>query len=108
MYIKYKDFTGQLNEGEVLLMSHDEFVQGGKGITGAYTQVSGTNVPTVTCLDNTNISATDMDSTLIAYANCTKDNGTFSASGMTRTSASDAAVATLTGRGWTISGLTTV
>ena len=40
MYIKYKDFTGQLNEGEVLLMSHDEFVQGGKDITGVPTAVT--------------------------------------------------------------------
>jgi len=77
-------------------------------ITGAYTQVNGTNVPSITYLDNTNISATDMDSTLIAYSLCTKDNGTFRANGMTRTSVSDDAVSTLTSRGWTISGLTKV
>ena len=69
-------------------------------ITGAYTQVNGNNVPTTTYLDYTGLSATDMDNTLIAYANCTKDNGTFRANGMTRTSRSDTAVSTLTGRGW--------
>ena len=40
MYIKYKDYKGQLNEGEVLLMSHDEFVQGGKDIKGVPTAVT--------------------------------------------------------------------
>ena len=30
MYIKLKDFTGKLNKEDVLLMSHDEFVEGGK------------------------------------------------------------------------------
>lgn len=40
MYIKYKDYKGQLNEGEVLLMSHDEFVQGGKDIMGVPTAVT--------------------------------------------------------------------
>lgn len=34
MYIKYSNFTGTLAEGDVLLMSHDEFVNGGKDITG--------------------------------------------------------------------------
>ena len=34
MYIKYKDYTGEINEGDMLLMSHDEFVSGGKGIEG--------------------------------------------------------------------------
>jgi len=46
-----------------------------------------------------------MDDTLIAYAAATKNNGTFTATGKNRTAASDAAIATLTGRGWTISGL---
>ena len=40
MYIKCKDYKGQLNEGEILLMSHDEFVQGGKDITGVPTAVT--------------------------------------------------------------------
>jgi len=34
MYIKYKDFKGMLQEDEMLLMSHDEFINGGKDITG--------------------------------------------------------------------------
>ena len=76
-------------------------------ITGVYAPV-GDGVPTVTFLSNTGLSASDMDATLIAYANASKDNGTFMATGMTRTAASDTAVATLTGRGWTISGITKV
>jgi len=74
-------------------------------ITGVYTPV-GTGTPTTTTLSNTGLSSADMDNTLIAYAAATKDNGTFTAAGMTRTAASDAAVATLTGRGWIISGIT--
>ena len=31
-YIKLKDFTGTLNEGEILLMSKKEFDEGGKDI----------------------------------------------------------------------------
>jgi len=77
-------------------------------VTGAYTSISGTNVPTHTLLEYTGLSASDVDSTLIAYANCTKDNGNFYGDGMTRTAASDTAVATLTGRGWTITGITKV
>jgi hypothetical protein len=55
-----------------------------------------------------------MDATLIAYAACTKTGGTFTATGKTRTTASDAAVAHLTtaigsgGLGWTVTGLTVV
>ena len=79
-----------------------------KLITGAYTTVNGNNCPTTTDLSSTGMSATDMDNTLIAYAACTKDNGTLTAGGMTRTAASDDAVANLTGRGWTISGITKV
>ena len=76
-------------------------------VTGVYTPV-GTGTPTITILSNTGLSSTDMDNTLIAYASATKNNGTFTAIGMTRTAASDAAVATLTGRGWGISGITKV
>ena len=76
-------------------------------VTGVYTPV-GTGTPTTTDLSNTGLSSADMDNTLIAYAAATKNNGTFTATGMTRTAASDAAVATLTGRGWTISGITKV
>jgi hypothetical protein len=83
-------------------------------VTGAYTNVSGKNVPIVFAVPGTQISAEDMDATLIAFAQCTKTGGSFIASGMTRTSASDEAVAHLTtpvaegGLGWTVSGLTTV
>jgi len=77
-------------------------------ITGAHTNVSGSSVPTFTYLDNTGMSATDMDNTLIAYALTIKNNGTFRANGKTRTSASDSAVATLVGRGWGITGITVV
>ena len=79
-------------------------------VTGAYTSVSGTSVPTTTRLTGTGMSATDMDNTLIAYAATTKNGGTFTATGKTRTAASDAAVTTLTSapRNWTISGITKV
>ena len=77
-------------------------------VTGAYTNVSGANVPTITNLSGTGMSATDMDNTLIAYAATTKPNGSFTATGKTRTSASDVAVATLTGRGWTVTGITRI
>jgi len=85
----------------------------GTKVKGAYTNVSGDNAPNI-YLSNTQVSATDMDSTLIAFAQCTRTGGTFSASGMTRTAASDEAVAHLTtpvaegGLGWTVSGLTKV
>ena len=76
-------------------------------ITGVYTP--STVPPTITYLDYTGLSTTDMDNTLIAYANATqKDDGTFRANGMTRSSASDSAVALLESRGWTISGMTVV
>ncbi len=76
--------------------------------TGAYVNVVGENVPLETFLSNTGMSATDMDDTLIAYEACTKDNGTFIATGMTRTTASDTAVTNLEARGWTITGITVV
>jgi len=34
MYIKYKEYKGKLAEGDVVLMSHQEFVDGGKDIKG--------------------------------------------------------------------------
>lgn len=77
-------------------------------ITGVYTPTDGV-VPTTTILNNTGLSAADMDQTLINYATLSsKTNGTFTARNMTRTAASDEAIATLTGRGWTINGLTKV
>ena len=77
-------------------------------ITGVYSAVNANNVPTTTILSNTGLSATDMDNTLIAYAACTKNNGSFTATGMTRTAASDDAVTALSGRGWSITGITKV
>ena len=83
-------------------------------VTGAYTAVNGNSVPTTTILTVTGLSATDMDATLIAYAACTKTGGTFTATGKTRTTASDAAVLHLTtptgsgGLGWTVTGLSVV
>lgn len=32
MYVKYKDFNGILKVGDILLMSHQEFVDGGKDL----------------------------------------------------------------------------
>lgn len=32
MYVKYKDFTGSINTGDVLLMSAAEFAGGGKNV----------------------------------------------------------------------------
>ena len=80
-------------------------------ITGVYTP-AGTALPTQTHLNYTNISSTDIDATLINYAAqataINKQNGTFRANGMTRTAASDAAISTLTGLGWSVSGLTKI
>ena len=33
MYIKFADYKGSLQDGEILLMSRDEFISGGKEIT---------------------------------------------------------------------------
>ena len=74
-------------------------------ITGIY---SGQSYPKTVYLSNTGLSASDMDSTLINFANSSVANGTFTANNMTRTSASDEAVATLTGRGWKVTGLSKV
>ena len=40
MYIKLTDYTGTLQDGDALLMSHDEFVSGGKNITGVPVSVT--------------------------------------------------------------------
>ena len=74
-------------------------------ITGIY---SGTSYPRIVNLSNTGISPTDMDTNLINFNNSRKKNGAFTASGMSRTSASDTAVEELTARGWKITGLTKV
>ena len=100
--------TGSLSDLPALTYILD--LSGCSLVTGAYTGVSGTNVPTITEISGTGLSATDMDNTLIAYAATTKNNGAFTATGKTRTAASDAAVTTLTSapRNWTISGITKV
>ena len=74
-------------------------------ITGIY---SGTSYPRIVNLSNTGISPTDMDTNLINFNNSGKKNGAFTASGMSRTSASDTAVEELTARGWKVTGLTKV
>ena len=74
-------------------------------ITGIY---SGQSYPKTMNLSNTGLSASDMDSTLVNFANSSVSNGTFTANNMTRTSASDEAVTILTTRGWSVTGLTKV
>ena len=76
-----------------------------KNITGAY---SGNSYPTTVNLSNTGLTAEDMDQTLINFNAGTTKSGTFTANGMTRTAASDDAVAGLISRGWTVSGLTKI
>ena len=105
-----KNITGNLqNLHNIRYMIHASYTK----LTGAYTNVSGDNAPNI-FLDNTQLSSADMDTTLIAFAQCTRTGGTFNASRMTRTAASDEAVAHLTtpvsegGLGWTVSGLTKV
>jgi len=34
VYIKYNDYNGQLQDGDMVLMSHYEFVNGGKEVIG--------------------------------------------------------------------------
>lgn len=77
-------------------------LSGCQNITGVY---SGNSYPTTVNLSNTGLTAADMDQTLINFNTGTTKSGTFTANGMTRTAASDAAVAGLTAKGWTITGL---
>ena len=104
------NITGSLSDLQGKLTSYLQ-LSNCTNITGIYTP-TGSALPTQTYLDNIGVSTADMDSTLINYANqavaINKNNGTFRASGMTRTAASDAAVATLVGKGWTVSGLTKI
>lgn len=105
-----KLITGNLNDLHNIAIALN---LSGTKVTGAYTNVSGNNAPNI-WLDNTQISTADMDATLIAFAQCSRTGRIFRASGMTRTSASDEAVAHLTtpvaegGLGWTVTGLTKV
>lgn len=78
-------------------------LSGCQNITGVY---SGNSYPTTVNLSNTGLTAADMDQTLINFNTGTTKSGTFTANGMTRTAASDDAVAGLTAKGWTVSGLT--
>lgn len=77
-------------------------LSGCQNITGVY---YGNSYPTTVNLSNTGLTAAEMDQTLINFNAGTTKSGTFTATGMTRTAASDAAVAGLTAKGWTVSGL---
>ena len=74
-------------------------------ISGVY---SGIAYPTTINLSYTGVSAEEMDQNLINLNENTSKKGTFTANGMSRTAASDDAVAGLTAKGWTITGLTKV
>lgn len=78
-------------------------LSGCQNITGVY---SGNSYPTTVNLSNTGLTAADMDQTLINFNAGTTKSGTFTANGMTRTAASDAAAAGLIAKGWTVTGLT--
>ena len=72
-------------------------------ITGVY---SGTKYPKNINISKTSITSADMDANLINFAASGVKSGKFTATNMTRTAASDNAVATLVANGWTVSGLT--
>ena len=72
-------------------------------ITGVY---SGTKYPKTFVVSKTAITSADMDANLINFAASGVKSGKFTAANMTRTAASDDAVATLVTNGWTVSGLT--
>ena len=74
-------------------------------ISGVY---SGIAYPTTINLSYTSVSAEEMDQNLINLNENMNKKGTFTANGMSRTAASDDAVAGLTAKGWTITGLTKV
>lgn len=76
-----------------------------QNISGVY---SGNVYPTSINLSYTGVSAEEMDQNLINLNENTSKKGTFTANGMARTAASDAAVAGLISKGWTITGLTKV
>ena len=71
-------------------------------ITGVY---SGTKYPKTVSVSKTAITSADMDANLINFAASGVKSGKFTAANMTRTAASDDAVATLVANGWTVSGL---
>lgn len=72
-------------------------------ITGVY---SGTKYPKTFVVSKTAITSANMDANLINFAASGVKSGKFTATNMTRTAASDDAVATLVTNGWTVSGLT--
>ena len=76
-----------------------------RNISGVY---SGIAYPTTINLSYTGVSAEEMDQSLINLNENMNKKGTFTANGMSRTAASDAAVAGLISKGWTITGLTKV
>lgn len=95
------DITGDLSDlggkiGRTILLT------GCTAIAGIYT---GTAYPKTFTVSKTSITATDMDANLINFAASGVKSGKFTAANMTRTAASDDAVATLVTNGWTVSGL---
>lgn len=93
--------TGDLSDlggriGRTILLT------GCTAITGIYT---GTVYPKTFTVSKTSITAADMDANLINFAASGVKSGKFTAANMTRTAASDDAVATLVTNGWTVSGL---
>lgn len=80
-------------------------LSGCHNVTGVY---SGNSYPTTVNLSNTGLTAADMDQTLINFNAGVTKSGTFTATGMTRTAASDDAVAGLTEKGWKFTGLTKI
>ena len=93
--------TGDLSDlgGKI---SRTILLTGCTAITGIYT---GTAYPKTFTVSKTSITATDMDTNLINFAASGVKSGKFTAANMTRTAASDDAVATLVTNGWTVSGL---
>ena len=71
-------------------------------IVGVY---FGTKYPKTFVVSKTAITPADMDANLINFAASGVKSGKFTATNMTRTAASDDAVATLVANGWTVSGL---
>lgn len=96
------NITGDLSDlgGKI---SRTILFTGCTAITGVYT---GTVYPKTFTVSKTSITATDMDANLINFAASGVKSGKFTAANMTRTAASDDAVATLVANGWTVSGLT--
>ena len=95
------NITGDLSDlgGKIASMLN---LSGCSSITGVY---SGTKYPKTFDVSTTAITSADMDANLINFAESGVRSGKFTAANMTRTAASDDAVATLVTNGWTVSGL---